>query len=130
MCIDRQLMDGIDQDIARKGMIKRVSKITNMTRNQTKSLICAAAFLALTTAANAQAIDSSGQKFIPKGHSYDSSNRGLPTLNSYEDQTNNRADVFETEIYKARRDRAYWDTWVNSTHGTYLDGQPRLAPDY
>lgn len=80
--------------------------------------------------AHAQAIDSIGDRFIPKGHSYDSSNRGLPSLNSYEDQTNSRADVFETEIYKARRDRAYWDTWVNSTHGTYLDGQPRLAPDY
>lgn len=80
--------------------------------------------------AQAQAIDAIGNRFVPKGHSYDSSNKGLPTLNSYADQTNSRADVFETEIYKARRDRAYWDTWVNSTHGTYLDGQPRLTPDY
>jgi hypothetical protein len=77
-----------------------------------------------------QPIDMFGKRFIPEGHSYDSSNKELPSLNSYADQTTNRADVFETEIYKARRDRAYWDTWVNSTHGTYLDGQPRLTPDY
>ncbi len=79
---------------------------------------------------SSQPIDMFGKRFVPEGHSYDSSNRKLPSLNSYEDQTNNRTDVFETEIYKARRDRAYWDTWVNSTHGTYLDGQPRLTPDY
>lgn len=101
-----------------------------MTFKLPQLFIGAASVLMMITAADAQAIDSTGQRFIPKGHSYDSSNRGLPTLNSYEDQTNNRADVFETEIYKARRDRAYWDTWVNSTHGTYLDGQPRLVPDY
>ncbi len=80
--------------------------------------------------AQAQAIDSIGDRFIPKGHSYDSSNTDLPRLNSRADRTNSRADVFETEIYKAGRDRAYWDSWVNSTHGTYLDGQPRLTPDY
>ena len=75
-------------------------------------------------------IDAFGNRFIPKGHSYDSSNKNIPTLNSYRDQTNNRADVYETEIYKSRRDKAYWDTWVNSTHGTYLDGEPRYTPDY
>lgn len=75
-------------------------------------------------------IDPIGKRFTPKGHSYDSSNRNIPTLNSYRDHTNNRADVYETEIYKYRRDRAFWDTWVNSTHGTYLDAEPRLSPDY
>ncbi len=100
-------------------------------RFELKIAVAATALLVMGAGfAHAQAIDSVGTRFIPKGHSYDSTNKGLPTLNSYEDQNNNRADVFETEIYKARRDRAYWDTWVNSTHGTYLDGQPRLAPDY
>ena len=77
-----------------------------------------------------QPIDMFGKRFIPEGHSYDSSNKELPSLNSYADQTNSRADVFETEIYKTRRDRAYWDNWVNSTHGTYLDGQTKFTPDY
>ncbi len=84
----------------------------------------------LLHAQSSQPIDMIGKRFIPEGHSYDTSNKNIPTLNSYQDQTNNRADVYETEIYKSRRDKAYWDTWVNSTHGTYLDGQPRLTPDY
>jgi hypothetical protein len=94
------------------------------------ALMVAAITIIPTVAVNAQAIDTIGSRYIPQGHSYDSSNAQLPTLNSYQDQTNSRADVFETEIYKARRDRAYWDTWMNSTHGTYLNGEPRLAPDY
>ncbi len=100
-------------------------------RPTVKAALVAAAIISATAAsAHAQAIDTIGSRYIPKGHSYDSSNSQLPTLNSYEDQTNSRADVFETEIYKARRDRAYWDTWMNSTHGTYLGGEPLLAPDY
>lgn len=94
------------------------------------ALMAAAITIVPAVQAHAQAIDTIGSRYIPKGHSYDSSNAQLPTLNSYQDQTNSRADVFETEIYKARRDRAYWDTWMNSTHGTYLGGEPRLAPDY
>ena len=96
-----------------------------------KAMLVATVIAAMpVSTANAQAIDSVGSRFVPKGHSYDSSNNQLPTLNSYEDQTNSRVDAIETEIYKSRRDRAYWDTWVNSTHGTYLGGEPLLAPDY
>ena len=85
----------------------------------------------LATGAAAQTIDQTlSEQFIPQGHAYSSDNRQMPTLNSYEDQTNSRADVLQTEIYKARRDRAFWDTWVNSTHGTYLGAEPRLVPDY
>ncbi len=94
------------------------------------TLLCASLILGAATSAQAQVIDNTGNKFVPKGHSYDSSNRGLPTLNSYEDQTNNRADVFETEIYKKQRDRAFWDSWVNSTHGTYLGSEPSVTPNY
>ncbi len=101
-----------------------------MTTIVKAAILGASLIVGTSNLAYSQAIDSIGDRFVPKGHSYDSSNKGLPTLNSYADQTNSRADVFETEIYKARRDRAYWDTWVNSTHGTYLDGQPRLGPDY
>ncbi len=111
-----------------------MGKARQMTTMMTKIVKTAIIGTALITGAaglaQAQAIDSIGKRFIPKGHSYDSSNKGLPTLNSYADQTNSRADVFETEIYKARRDQAYWDSWVNSTHGTYLDGQPKFTPDY
>ena len=84
----------------------------------------------LLHAQSTQPIDMIGKRFIPEGHTYDTSNRGLPKLNSYADRTDNGADVFETEIYKSQRNRAFWDTWVNSTHGTYLDGQPRRSPDY
>ena len=75
-------------------------------------------------------IDMFGKRFVPNGHSYDGADKGLPALNSYADQTTNRTDLFETENFKASRNRAYWDTWVNSTHGTYLDGQPLLEPNY
>jgi hypothetical protein len=99
-----------------------------------KAVILGAALItgssSLVHSQSTQPIDMFGKRFIPEGHSYDGSNRKLPPLNSNEDQTTNRADLFETEIYKAQRDRAFWDTWVNSTHGTYLDGQTRLTPDY
>ena len=94
------------------------------------ALMAAAITIVPAVQAHAQAIDTIGSRYIPKGHSYDSSNRQLPTLNSYEDEISNGTDLKETEIYKAGRDRAYWDTWMNSTHGTYLGGEPRLAPDY
>ena len=84
----------------------------------------------LVNAQSTPPIDMLGERYIPQGHSYDGANKGLPTLNSYEDQATNRTDLFQTEIYKAARNRAYWDTWVNSTHGTYLDGQVRLTPEY
>ncbi len=101
-----------------------------MTSILKAALIGAAIVIVPVVSAHAQAIDSIGSRYVPKGHSHDSSNNQLPTLNSYEDQINNRADQIETEIYKSRRDRAYWDSWVNSTHGTYLGGEPQLAPDY
>jgi len=110
--------------------IGQTGKAIQMITIVKPAMLGAALILGAAGLAQAQAIDSIGDRFIPKGHSYDSSNRGLPSLNSQADRTNSRADVFETEIYKAGRDRAYWDSWVNSTHGTYLDGQPRLAPDY
>lgn len=94
------------------------------------AIIGAALITGAAGLAQAQAIDSIGKRFVPKGHSYDSSNKGLPALNSHADRIDNRTDVFETEIYKARRDQAYWNSWVNSTHGTYLDGQPKFTPDY
>lgn len=106
------------------------NKAIMMINTLKAALVVAAIAIAPVAAVNAQAIDSIGSRYIPKGHSHDSSNNQLPTLNSYEDQINNRADQIETEIYKARRDRAYWDSWVNSTHGTYLGGEPQLAPDY
>ncbi len=109
---------------------RQAGKARQMTTIVKAAMLSAALVMGAAGMAQAQAIDSIGKRFIPKGHSYDSSNKGLPTLNSYADQVDNRTDVYETEIYKARRDRAYWDTWVNSTHGTYLDGQPRLTPDY
>lgn len=86
--------------------------------------------LASFTHAHAQTVDSSGTRFVPRGHSYDANNKRLPTLNSYSDEVNNRTDQLETEIYRARRNQAYWNSWVNSTHGTYLNGEPRLAPDF
>jgi hypothetical protein len=94
------------------------------------TMLCAGLIVCGSVFAHAQVIDNTGDRFVPKGHSYDSSNRGLPTLNSYEDQTNNRADVYETEIYKKQRDRAFWDSWVDSTHGTYLGAEPQLTPRY
>jgi hypothetical protein len=94
------------------------------------ALMAAAITIVPAVQAHAQAIDTIGSRYIPKGHSYDSSNRQLPPLNSYQDEISNGTDLKETEIYKAGRDRAYWDTWMNSTHGTYLGGEPRLAPDY
>ncbi len=89
-----------------------------------------ALLLASVTGASAQAIDTTGQRYVPQGHSYSSNNSGLPTLNSYDDQISSGTDVRQTEIYRARRDRAFWDSWVNSTHGTYLGGEPSLAPNY
>ena len=100
-------------------------------KNLVAAAMVTAGILAMpVTAAHAQAIDSTGQRYIPQGHSYSSSNERMPTLNSYEDQVNSGADQLQTQIYRKRRDRAFWDSWVNSTHGTYLGGEPRLAPDY
>ena len=42
---------------------------------------------------HAQPTGGPGDRFVPMGHSYDTSNRQLPTLNSYDDQVNNRADT-------------------------------------
>ena len=66
-----------------------------------------------------------GDRFVPKGHSYDTSNRQLPTLNSYDDQINNRADAIETEIYRKQRKDAYWEDRLNSSHGTHLSAEPQ-----
>jgi len=107
-----------------------MGKARQMTTIVKAAIIGVALITGAAGLAHAQAIDSIGKRFVPKGHSYDSSNKGLPTLNSYADQTNNRAAVFESDIYKERRVQAYWDSWVNSTHGTYLDGQPKFTPDY
>lgn len=102
-----------------------------MMTNKTRAAVLTAGILAaVATGANAQAIDSTGERYVPQGHSYSSSNERMPTLNSYEDRINSGADQLQTEIYRKRRDRAFWDSWVNSTHGTYLGGEPRLAPDY
>jgi hypothetical protein len=101
-----------------------------MTSISKVAVLSAGILAIIATGANAQAIDSTGERYIPQGHSYSSSNQRMPTLNSYEDQINNGADQLQTEIYRKRRDRAFWDSWVNSTHGTYLGGEPRLAPDY
>lgn len=96
-----------------------------------KAAVFSASLLAIPVAgAHAQAIDSTGQRYVPQGHSYSSSNNQLPTLNSYEDQVNNGTDRLQTEIYRAQRNRAFWDSWVNSTHGTYLGGEPSYAPNY
>jgi hypothetical protein len=94
------------------------------------ALLGNALILASMTGASAQAIDTTGQRYVPQGHSYSSSNKNMPTLNSYEDQIDNGTDLRQTEIYRAGRDRAFWDSWVNSTHGTYLGGEPSLAPNY
>jgi hypothetical protein len=101
-----------------------------MTSISKVAVLSAGILAIIATNANAQAIDSTGERYIPQGHSYSSSNQRMPTLNSHEDQINNGADQLQTEIYRKRRDRAFWDSWVNSTHGTYLGGEPRLAPDY
>jgi hypothetical protein len=80
--------------------------------------------------AHAQPTGGPGDRFVPMGHSYDSSNRPMPTLNSYEDQIENRADAIETEIYRKQRQRAYWEHQLNATHGTYLGAEPRWPPGY
>jgi len=110
-----------------------MGKAGKMTTIVKAALIGAALITGSSSLVHAQStppIDMLGERYVPQGHSYDGANKGLPTLNSYEDQNTNRTDLFQTEIYKAARNRAYWDTWVNSTHGTYLDGQVRLTPEY
>ena len=69
-------------------------------------------------------------RFVPMGHSYDTSNRQLPTLNSYEDRINNQADRYETEIYRQRKERAQWEHQLNSTHGTHLGFEPQWPAGY
>lgn len=63
-------------------------------------------------------------RYVPMGHSYDTSNRPMPTLNSYDDQVNYRADMMETEIYRKEKERANWEYQLNSTHGTHLGAEP------
>lgn len=107
-----------------------LKKADEMTSSFKVAVLAGGIMVAAVTAASAQAIDSTGERYVPQGHAYSSTNERMPTLNSYEDQINSGADQLQTEIYRKRRDRAFWDSWVNSTHGTYLGGEPRLAPDY
>ena len=79
---------------------------------------------------SAQPTGGPGDRFVPMGHSYDSSNRPMPTLNSYEDQIENRADAIETQIYRKQRQRAYWEHQLNATHGTYLGAEPSWPPGF
>ncbi len=43
---------------------------------------------------------------LPAGHSYSPSEPRLPPLNSQRDKINSRADVYESEIYRANRETA------------------------
>lgn len=43
---------------------------------------------------------------IPGGHSYSPSQQRLPKLNSQQDKINSRADIYEAEIYRSKRDAA------------------------
>ncbi len=43
---------------------------------------------------------------VPAGHSYSPTSQRLPALNSPQDKINSRADIYETEIYRANRDAA------------------------
>jgi len=102
-----------------------------MTGSITKTVVLGLWIVASAShLAHAQATDPLGERFVPMGHSYDSSNRQLPTLNSYDDQVNNRADKIETEIYHQQRERSRWEHQLNSTHGTHLGGEPQWPPGY
>ena len=79
---------------------------------------------------HAQPTGGPGDRFVPMGHSYDTSNRQLPTLNSYDDQVNNRADTIKSQIYREQRERAYWEHQLNSTHGTHLGAKSQWPPGY
>lgn len=47
-----------------------------------------------------------GDTRIPAGHSYSPSKQRLPQLNSRQDRINSRADIYESEIYRSKRDAA------------------------
>ncbi len=102
-----------------------------MINSKTKTAVLGLWFVATAShLVHAQLSIGDGDRFVPMGHSYDSSNRQLPTLNSYDDQVNYRADKIETEIYRREKERARWEYQLNSTHGTHLGGEPQWPPGY
>ena len=92
------------------------------------------AFLAIVLAAGAAFAATSqvsaAEKFIPKGHSYAPGHERIPALNSYADRINNRADVYESEIYRKQRQRAVQRTQMQQMLSRDLNGQPSFGPSY